>query len=204
MKKQFLKIALVGIMTSCFLMLVMGRVAKAQWGNWGWGNFNMPQYNYNWGDYEVDDDELTRGPHAWEVEENSGPGYTTYNYRQYTSAYDAMMGNMVAPMEISYSSTNPMGAMFNMFQPHETHSQGNAVGSLYPGTTMSFFSNPFSGMIAQMAPRYEGYSSQGIFGNTNMMMNYPGMGNSGFMWGPYSNISAGYGYGPGPYADRIY
>jgi hypothetical protein len=186
----------------------MGSIASAQYYNtpfnWGWGNlgtFNN-QYNYNY-DYG-NDDNLTRNANAYEVQESQGPGYTTYNYRQYTSAYDAMMGNIVPDMTISYSSSNPYAAMFNPFQPQESHSEGSAVGSLYPQSTMSFFQNPFSGMIAQMAPRYEGYSSNSIFGNTNFMMNYPGMGNSGFMWSPFMNMGAGNQGGNYQYPNYMY
>lgn len=203
MKKQSSKIAFVTIIISCFVMLIMGKIVNAQYYNnnynWGW---QVPQ----WGNYNYDDDNLTRGGHAYEVQESSGPGYTSYNYRQYTSAYDMMTGNYVPEMTISYSSSNPMAAMFNMFQPYETHSQGSAVGSLYPQTTMQLFpSNPMMSFFAQQySPKYDTYQSQSIFGNTNYSMFFPGMGMSGFMWGPFGGSTGAGSWGSGPYTNWMY
>jgi hypothetical protein len=201
MKKQSLKMVVVSFIICCFVILVMGRTAKAYYGlNWN----NLFNNNYNYYNSDDDDDDLDRGAHAYEVQENSGPGYNSYTYRQWTSPYDMISGNLVPEMTISYSSSNPLMAMMNPFQPYESKSEGNALGSLYPQSVMSFGSNPMMNYFANMyAPKYQGYSSQSMWGNTNYMMNYPGLGMSGFMWGPYSNTNAGYS-GGGQYANIIY
>jgi hypothetical protein len=153
-----------------------------------------------------DDDDNDREASAYEMQQFQGPGYYGYTYNQFTSPYDAMMGSYVQPMTMSFYSSNPMAAMMNPFGAHESYSQGSGTGSMYPGTSMQFGYNPMGNLFAQMySPRYESYQSQSpLYGNTNYMMNFPGMGGVPFQFGPYSqNAGAGYyGQGAGYYGGQ--
>lgn len=210
MKKQFLKIALVGIMTACFLILVMGRDANAQWLNWG--NYGINSGNLGWNfdnswmqDSEVDDDEVTRDAAWYKINTGTSATGGTWISSQFGPDYG------YGEQGTHYEYTDPITGMYTSYS---TTGMGRAQGwagmmPVYGGWNSAVGAQsygPYAGgqtPSVQQTPFYDtqGYMSGSLFGPSTQayqsQFNFMG-GMMGTLFGTFggyggSNYSAGYG-----------
>ncbi len=205
MKKQFLKIALVGIITACFLILVMGRVANAQWLNWG--NFGNLGWNFDnsWmNNSEVDEDELTRGDHYYNI--NTGTSASGGTWIRSDFGPDIGYGEQGS----HYEYTDPMtGAYTSYSQSGMGQAQGMAgwlpvYGGMFSAVGDQSYGPYSRGQTpsVQQTPFYDtqGYMSGNLWGQNTQasqsQFNFMG-GMMGSLFGTFGgygpNSSAGYG-----------
>lgn len=216
MKKQFLKILLIGIFSACFL-ITTGTIAKAQYGNWNnfnlWGNFgnlgnlgswNTPQYNYT--STNNDDDNVSRNANWYEVNTGTSASGGTW--------ISSMFGPDVGYGEqgTRYEYTDPITGTYTSYSQTGMGQAPGMAGLLpiYGGMFSSVGSQsygPYAGgqnPTVQQTPFYDtqGYMSGSLWGpNTQAMQaQYNPMGGMmGMLFGTFggygggSNYSAGYG-----------
>jgi len=212
MKKQFSKIALAGIITACFLMLVMGRVANAQYfGNqFNFGNLgNFGDFGWNFDNSwmqnsEMNEDELTRGAAWYEVNTGTSASGGTW----ISSQFGPDMG--YGEQGTRYEYTDPMTGMYTSYS---STSMGQAPGMM---GTVPIYGGMFSAVgdqsygpysrgqnpSVQQTPFYDtqGFMSGSLFGPSTQayqsQFNFMG-GMMGSMFGAFGgygpNYSAGFG-----------
>lgn len=184
MKKQFLKILLIGIITSCFVMAFMGKNASAQWnnmanwnwgnlgnywGNWGGSNWTMPGYGYGYEYGEDDDDDRQAAWHQteWSTDEWGG------TWMKGSFGPDWGMGEQGQVMEYS----NPMTGMYVSYK---TSGMGMGMGG------------PFAGYGGMFSPVAEASYGPYAWGGQPQIQSTPGWQTRGYVSGDLWGQSTSY------------